>query len=366
MREMLEEQFRQTPDSNANRSEIIHKADDEVFLEYFIKGESVAVFVVKNGRAERVTLPISTGELHQELTFARYGLTRPGNIHRESALRYHLERLHDALIAPVAARLSRRIVVIPHQFLANLPFQVLLGGDGYLAEHYQVSYAASMSAYVRATRKTLQAPAKSLIVGTGSTDLPAAVSELRDVARRLPNGTVAVDKSLDEIRSEFESATFIHIASHGLFRQDNPSWSLLSLGSDVLSPTDMLNLQINAELVTMSACSIGKTHGRGAEVQGFVRAFLQLGVPSIIAALWQVDDSATSLLMRTFYDHLQDSPDIAGNLRRAMLEVRRSFPHPYYWGGFVLFGRQKLGSSWNRFSEAAAESACTDSSRIRT
>jgi CHAT domain-containing protein len=128
----------------------------------------------------------------------------------------------------------------------------------------------------------------------------------------------------------------------------------------------MLNLQINADLVTMSACSIGKTHGRGAEVQGFVRAFLQLGVPSIIAALWQVDDSATSLLMRTFYEHLQDSADIAGNLRLAMLEVKRSFPHPYYWGGFVLFGRQKLGSSWNYINEAAAKLACTDSSRSHT
>ena len=129
---------------------------------------------------------------------------------------------------------------------------------------------------------------------------------------------------------------------------------------------DMLNIQVNADLVTMSACSVGKTHGRGAEVQGFVRALLHWEVPSIIAALWQVDDSATSLLMRGFYRHLQDSPDIAGNLRRAMFEVRRSFPHPYYWGGFVLFGRQKLGGSWNCIHAAKSKVACTDSLKTGT
>jgi CHAT domain-containing protein/tetratricopeptide (TPR) repeat protein len=366
MQELLEEQFRQTADSMDDECATPTEAADEVFLEYFIRDESVAVFVVKNGKAERVTLPVSTSALQQELTFTRYGLSRPGNSNRESALRYHLEWMYDALIAPVVPLLTGRIVVIPHKFLSHLPFHLLLGPDGYLAEHYEISYAASMATYLRTGRRSLQASPKSLILGTHASNLPAAVDELRDVAGRLPDATVALDKSFEEIRSDFESATFIHIASHGLFRQDNPEWSLLNVGSDVLSPTDILNLQVNAELVTMSACSIGKTHGRGAEVQGFVRALLQWEVPSIVAALWQVDDSATSLLMRAFYNNFQDSPDIARNLRLAMLEVRRSFPHPYYWGGFVLFGRQKLGSSWEHINQAAAKLACTDSSGART
>jgi CHAT domain-containing protein len=121
----------------------------------------------------------------------------------------------------------------------------------------------------------------------------------------------------------------------------------LHLGPDVLTPSDMLNLRINADLVTMSACSTGQTYVRGNEVQGFVRAFSQWGVPSHIASLWEVNDHATSRLMSSFYGRLQDSPDIADNLRCAMLDVKREFEHPHYWAAFVLIGRQNLGRSWN-------------------
>ena len=157
-----------------------------------------------------------------------------------------------------------------------------------------------------------------------------------------------------------ETAAFIHIASHGLFRSDNPAWSLLSLGSDVLTPTDMLTLRVSADLVTMSACSTGRTYVRSNEAQGFVRAFSMWGVASLIASLWEVNDHTTSMLMSSFYGRIHHSPDIAENLRCAMLEVKREFAHPYYWGGFVLIGRQKLGTSWKYINDDSSGAACTN------
>src|SRR5262245_49929088 len=115
----------------------------------------------------------------------------------------------------------------------------------------------------------------------------------------------------------------------------------------ILNPPDMLSMEVNAELVTMSACSTGQTYVSGNEVHGFVRAFSMWGVPSVIGSLWDVDDGATAKLMGSFYAKLRHSPDIAVNLSRAMNEVRRDFPHLYYWGGFVLIGRQRLRASWS-------------------
>src|SRR5262249_25058639 len=146
-----------------------------------------------------------------------------------------------------------------------------------------------------------------------------------------------------EIRSAMETASFIHVASHAMFRPDDPAWSLLNLGSDVLAPADLLDLKINADLVTLSACSTGRTRSRSNEVPGFVRAFSLWGVPTLIASLWEVSDEATSLLMSWFYEGIRETPDLAGQLRRAMLKVKEKFPHPSYWGGFVLIGKQKLG-----------------------
>jgi CHAT domain-containing protein/tetratricopeptide (TPR) repeat protein len=359
MQELLEGAFGQEePPMVSSCSETFELPAQEVLLEYFLHDQNVSVFVVGNGLLERVTLPISTDELQQEVNYTRYGLSGRGDSRREPALRYHLQRLYDALIEPLKPLLRRRIVIIPHRFLCHLPFHVLLGPAGYLAEEYVISCAPSMAAYDLAARKDTPCSGRSLIIGTEAPDLPAISNEVRNVASKLPDCKVAVNKSLEEIRPSLETAAFVHIASHGIFRSDNPAWSLLKLGSDVLTPADMLNLRINADLVTMSACSTGQTYVRGNEVQGFVRAFLQCGVPSVIASLWEVNDHATSMLMSSFYEKTSDSPDIAENLRLAMLDVKNKFGHPHYWGGFILIGRQNLGRSWDSIKNVQRE--CTD------
>ncbi len=362
MQELLEDEFNQSVSTtDPPHFEALNLSAEEVLLEYFIRDDQVSVFVVKDGLLKYITLPISMRELQEEVNFARNGLCRPGNSRREPALRYHLERLYQALIEPLRPFLCGRIIIIPHRFLHHLPFQVLLGPTGYLAEEFIVSYAPSTASYALASRKQCLCTGTSLIIGAQSADLPAAMDEVRDVGSKLPNSEIAINKSLQEIRTAFETATFIHIAAHGLFRSDNPTGSLLNLGSDVLTPADMLDLKVNAELITMSACSTGQTYVRGNEVQGFVRAFSQWAVPSLVASLWEINDRATSMLMSSFYTRIQDSPDIAENLRCAMLDVKREFAHPYYWGGFVLIGKQKLGTSWECIKRISGR-PCTDSS----
>ena len=110
----------------------------------------------------------------------------------------------------------------------------------------------------------------------------------------------------------------------------------------------MLKLRVNADLVTMSACSTGQTYVRSNEVNGFVRTFLQWGVPSIIASLWEVNDHATSMLMTSFYQRINDSPDIAENLRLAMLDVKEIFLTP------TLLGRIRIdrpAETWKQLEQ---------------
>src|SRR5262249_39898201 len=158
-------------------------------------------------------------------------------------------------------------------------------------------YAPSAAAYVSASRTELNSSGRSVIIGREGPDLPAIHREVRAVADQLPNCSIAVNQTLAEVRPALENASFIHGASHAVFRGDDPAWSLLSLGTDVLAPADLIGLRINASLVTMSACSTGKRSSRSNEVPGFVRAFALWGVPSVIASLWEVNDEATSLLM---------------------------------------------------------------------
>ena len=58
----------------------------------------------------------------------------------------------------------------------------------------------------------------------------------------------------------------------------------------------------------------------------------------MIASLWPVDDRATALLMKNFYQHLQRGLPKAEALQAAQQAVRRRYPQPYDWAGFVLIG----------------------------
>jgi CHAT domain-containing protein len=50
-----------------------------------------------------------------------------------------------------------------------------------------------------------------------------------------------------------------------------------------------------------------------------------------------VDDLATAYLMIRFYRGMQQT-DKQDALRKAQLETRRKYPHPYYWASFQLTG----------------------------
>jgi CHAT domain-containing protein len=68
------------------------------------------------------------------------------------------------------------------------------------------------------------------------------------------------------------------------------------------------------------------------------RAFQIAGAKSILMSLWKVDDDATQLLMTTFYKAWLSGATETDALHTAQETVRKQYPHPNYWGAFVLVG----------------------------
>jgi CHAT domain-containing protein len=66
---------------------------------------------------------------------------------------------------------------------------------------------------------------------------------------------------------------------------------------------------------------------------------MSAGAVSLIASLWNVADSTTASLMLEFYDRWHGASHTkAQALRQAMLSVKQTHPHPYYWAPFTLMG----------------------------
>jgi CHAT domain-containing protein len=79
---------------------------------------------------------------------------------------------------------------------------------------------------------------------------------------------------------------------------------------------------MNADLVTLSACSTGlgkPVNGEG--ILGLTRAMFYAGARNVAVSLWNVNDSATATLMTSFYRNLNEGSTASEAMRRAKLTL---------------------------------------------
>lgn len=105
-----------------------------------------------------------------------------------------------------------------------------------------------------------------------------------------------------------------------------------------LTAEEIAGLDLQADLVILSACDTGRGRITGDGVVGLTRSFLTAGADTVIVSLWQVPDAATATLMVTFYEQLTQVQNKAQALQRAMQITKQQFPDPRNWSAFVLVG----------------------------
>ena len=136
----------------------------------------------------------------------------------------------------------------------------------------------------------------------------------------------------------------VHFATHGLFEEQAPLFSALITAPAPGKPSrlslyELTDMNVKARLVILSACETdrGQVTG-GDEIAGLTRTFLQAGAENVVSSLWKVSDESTALLMESLHAHLRARESTPVALRHAELQVRRKFPQPYFWAGFVDTG----------------------------
>jgi CHAT domain-containing protein/Tfp pilus assembly protein PilF len=144
---------------------------------------------------------------------------------------------------------------------------------------------------------------------------------------------------------------YLHFATHGLADGERPELStiVLSLYDDQGRPQDgflraheIYNLNLPAELVTLSACETGLGKQiRGEGLVSLTRGFMYAGAARVVVSLWSVNDRATAELMTKFYRKIfVEGERPAAALRAAQIEMWRDkrWESPYYWAAFTLQG----------------------------
>ena len=307
-----------------------------------------------------------------------------------------LRELHRLLVEPVAAWLPvdprQLVVVVPHGPLHTLSFAALVDAGGrFLVERHTLAFVPAIdvlsllgelspSATIDEARVLLVANPAAPTHASGSLPkLPGADREVDAISRLFPPSRVVVVRGEgareERVRAMAPGFDVIHLATHGVVRDDEPfeSWLLLSGGNGESGPTgagptspgeepasdgrwtarEIAAEKLTARLVVLSACNTGLGKVTGDGVIGLSRAFLVAGVPTLVVSLWRVSDVVAGFQMEAFYKALRAGKgSTSAALRAAQLATRQALregelraedgrplpDHPALWAPFVVVG----------------------------
>lgn len=169
-----------------------------------------------------------------------------------------------------------------------------------------------------------------------------------------PDARIYTEKEALEstARREAGNYRYLHVATHGLFNDLAPLQSGILLaqpppGSEddgFWTAREILDLNLSADMVVLSACDTASGQRRGGEgMVGLTWALFVAGAPTQVVSQWAVSDAATADLMTHFYAHLKQSEgrNKGRALQAAMRELREKeekYRHPFYWAPFILVG----------------------------
>jgi CHAT domain-containing protein len=168
----------------------------------------------------------------------------------------------------------------------------------------------------------------------------------KEIAALLNTEALIGNKALkSNILQQMPKARLIHFATHGVLNINTSvvpgAIALAPSGNDsgFLTSSEILDLDLNAELVVLSACDTGRGIITSDGVLGLSRCLFLAGVPSVILSLWEVPDSSTKVLMTEFHRNLHSGMNKAQALRQAMLTTMEQYRNcPEMWAAFTLIG----------------------------
>ena len=353
----------------------------ETAIEYFTTGDYVSAFIASrdNIRVERAVA--SKRDVERLLAGLRFQLEKFNygsgfaDEHFEQlnrATNQHLIQLYELIFAKLEPFVeSDRLIVMPHGALHYVPFHALLDRRGYLIDRFEISYAPSTAvlklcrergaqmrtdhhangrlkeakngaSHLRLIGKSSRYDyGKMVALGVADGDTPSINVEV-NALRGIFSDAVTLtgqEATRSNLMKFAPGARFLHLASHGYFRRDNPMFSFLKLADSSLNFYNLLDLKLNAEMVTLSACHTGVNMVfPGDELHGLMRGFLYAGAPSVVASLWAANDESTAEFMCKMYSRIQAGDSKRAALRAAQLAVKEVYGHPYYWAPFILMG----------------------------
>lgn len=389
----LEQNYTSYFDAKYNNSKldlaVLQKKLNGTIIEYFLTEEKIYAFILDTQYIDVVEIPrdFDLSKTIQTLRASIYdGFLNASRSDKENQIAANTlvntaYLLYQKLIEPIEQiiTLDEKLTIIPDGILGYIPFEVLLsnkveqsmlfGNHPYLLKEYQISYCYSATLLKEMEAKENTNPSGHFIAFAPSFAGETAPEETRRVAVRarlspldynipeieslqdLMGGSIftAQNATEENFNQNAPNHQIIHLATHGKANDLAGDYAYLaftqvqdSIENEFLYNRDLYNLQLNADMVVLSACETGI--GELKEGEGIIslaRGFSYAGAKSIITTLWSINDEKTKEVMVDFYTQLLEHTPKDVALRQAKLNFIKKYSHtahPFFWAAFIPIG----------------------------
>jgi CHAT domain-containing protein/uncharacterized protein HemY len=188
-------------------------------------------------------------------------------------------------------------------------------------------------------------------------ELPSSLTEAVTIEKILNGGRVITGSQANETvikelsqSGELKNYKALHFATHSIIIPQAAELSALVLShakeneedDGYLCLSEISDLQINADLVCLSACEtgIGKLY-YGEGMVGLTSAFFAAGANSVAATLWEIEDKSTMEFMTGMYRlaaaKQYSYSKAVNNMKRTFIKSEQ-YSSPCFWAPFIYWG----------------------------
>ena len=339
--------------------------DDSVVLTYNFGSNSSKVTVVSENKTHVVNLNVRTDILNYKVSEVRKTLK---NINSPFAFK-EANDLYEILIKPIEKFLANKNnIYIYGSDLIDLPFGIMLSNYSEIANlnsNYEKSLRAkwliedysfarvfpvnNIPMNTEYDNNFLGFANPSSIIDLGLEPLPDTENEIRNLAlssKEFSNEFLLVQNNASKnnlkklLERSFERVVF---ATHSLPAywkgiSNESSLVLADSGGDyLLSPAEIIDLNINSDIVVLSSCN---TEQKGSD--SLYKAFLVAGSNSVMYSNWELETLSAGIITDQVFKSIlfEDLPKHEA-LQKASLEIMNDYSnpmyaHPAFWGNFSI------------------------------
>ena len=330
--------------------------DKAVMVYYFMGAEKLYYFTFYNSRISLNSLYINHKGISDIVHFIDYFNTADAITNDISGYNYSGKIVYDLLQLPLNI-VYKNLIIVPDDILNFLPFEALITRKSsttnfakmhYLLNDFNIAYNTSASFYLNS--KPISKSEKTIlgvfpIYEKTAFELRYSKKELESIRNNFKGKYLEnTEASFSNFKNNISNYSILHLSTHASSGDIETPASIKFYDQEILY-SELYNLNINPDLVVLSACEtgIGKLY-KAEGAMSVARGFQFAGAQNLLFSLWKVNDYTTSVFMTDFYKNVKNNVsyfEANTNAKLAFLNDK-SIPNakksPYYWSSFVYYG----------------------------